>query len=140
MFEPNNDTPDAIEQPDEVVVPATASKAWTGTDATLVFDRADWQKQAACRELDVSVFYASSIQDVEYARSVCAPCTVRGDCRRYGDDVSPDHGMWGGATVSERKAQRRPISPPLRIHSAPRRHGKRCSLATVSPLAPIGVN
>ena len=103
MTDREHDQADDFHEP---VAPARSSKAWSSTDPTLTFDRAPWQQQAACRDSHVSTFYPLGWTQVADARRICAQCPVKTECLDYGNTVSPDHGMWGGQTASERKANR----------------------------------
>lgn len=70
--------------------------------------RTDWQRSAACRDLDPDLFVPDSMDlaGLEVALSTCETCPVKPECARFGewDGVgSPDKkrrthatGVWGG--------------------------------------------
>lgn len=73
-----------------------------------------WQEYARCREVDPAIFYPLDEEGVprsySRARSVCASCTVRTECRedamaREGDShTDARDGMWGGLSPDQRHA------------------------------------
>jgi WhiB family redox-sensing transcriptional regulator len=76
----------------------------------------DWRQRAACRDQDPELFFPLSevgpgAQQVERAKSVCARCPVRAECLAYALDDGLDHGIFGGATETERRALRRAGTP-----------------------------
>lgn len=72
------------------------------------------QAYARCREVDPAIFYPLDEEGVprnySRARSVCASCTVRTECRegamaREGDShTDARDGMWGGLSPDQRHA------------------------------------
>lgn len=74
--------------------------------------RPDWVVKAACRAPGVQFddFYPVPNNDpkaaTQRAKSVCAPCPVRSECREWGDLISPDDGIFGGLTSGERQSRR----------------------------------
>jgi WhiB family redox-sensing transcriptional regulator len=66
--------------------------------------RPAWMVQAACRGLDVSMFYPSPKGDPAPALRVCAGCAVRVECGAFA--AGERHGVWGGVF----RAQRRPAA------------------------------
>lgn len=69
--------------------------------------RLDWKAQAACRDLDTSLFFPESEADSEEARAVCATCPVRQACLDFALLTRQHDGVWGGTTESERRRLRR---------------------------------
>lgn len=75
---------------------------------------ARWQEYALCREVDPGIFYPLDEEGVtrsySRARSICASCMVRTDCRedamaREGDShTNARDGMWGGLSPDQRHA------------------------------------
>lgn len=64
-----------------------------------------WRLQAACRGMDVNVFYENG--ECEAAKAVCARCPVRAQCGRFAWDKKEEYGVWGGQTKRDRvRAQR----------------------------------
>lgn len=56
---------------------------------------AEWMQEAACRDMDVNLFFSGERQ--REARAVCVVCPVRAECLSYAVDNSIHHGTWGGA-------------------------------------------
>jgi WhiB family transcriptional regulator, redox-sensing transcriptional regulator len=77
--------------------------------------RSDWQEEAACRGLDVELFFSVEEQDVKRALEVCAGCPVRQPCREQAMIGRETFGVWGGLRENERRrvfrAQRRRRAP-----------------------------
>jgi WhiB family transcriptional regulator, redox-sensing transcriptional regulator len=72
----------------------------------------DWREQGACLSADPDLFFPISSRGVSttqinQAKSVCASCPVREPCLSFALDSRQEHGIWGGATVDERKRMRR---------------------------------
>ncbi len=66
----------------------------------------DWSDQAACRGMDINIFFPGQGQDVREAKAVCRACPVREDCKRYAYENREMFGVWGGTTEKERKRAR----------------------------------
>ncbi|WP_258314800.1 WhiB family transcriptional regulator [Streptomyces sp. Act143] len=69
----------------------------------------DWQQEAACRGMDLSVFFSPPYERGEArhrrearARAVCDACPVRVPCGRFALATQQDYGVWGGLTESDR--------------------------------------
>jgi len=67
----------------------------------------EWMQDAACRGMDVNIFYPGDgeVEDeavYEEARSICAGCPVQAQCRDYAIATRDWNGMWGGMTELER--------------------------------------
>ena len=67
---------------------------------------ARWRELAACRGLDLGVFFPERGESAEPARQVCAACPVRQPCLDYAMTNRISHGIWGGLTERERRALR----------------------------------
>ena len=67
-----------------------------------------WQQDAACRDLDTSIFFeGAAYLD---ALAICKRCTVREDCLEWALDnlnSTNDFGIWGGLTAKARAKLRR---------------------------------
>jgi WhiB family redox-sensing transcriptional regulator len=70
-----------------------------------------WASQAACRGLDVDLFFPQRGSDGAEAKAVCAKCPVRAECRE--DGIDEHVGIWGGTSERERRAIRRGDAPKL---------------------------
>jgi WhiB family transcriptional regulator, redox-sensing transcriptional regulator len=73
-----------------------------------------WQDRAACRGMDVLLFFGPDDQaDPEReireakAKAVCALCPVRAQCLDYALQNSIKYGIWGGLNEEERARERR---------------------------------
>jgi len=75
----------------------------------IVADRSPWIADARCRGMNPELFYADRFgtQDVAQAKAVCAECPVRDECLQHALDTFERFGVWGGATVRERRSMRR---------------------------------
>lgn len=69
----------------------------------------DWQLQAACRGMDVGVFFSPDRERGEArdereaaAKAICAQCPVRRECLDHALAVREPFGVWGGLTQHER--------------------------------------
>ncbi len=63
----------------------------------------EWMKEAACRNNNPFDFFPSSKAGVELAKTICAGCVVMEDCLQFALTHHIDHGVWGGASESERR-------------------------------------
>ncbi|WP_435227453.1 WhiB family transcriptional regulator [Streptomyces sp. Tue6028] len=93
-----------------------------------ILEHWDWQLQAACRDMDSSVFFSPAGERGKAkrnreaaARRICRRCPVQSSCRNFAVTTQQPYGVWGGLTESNRRT--RP------------RAAKR-SRADTSPLAP----
>lgn len=76
------------------------------TNLRPVLDAWDWQREAACRGLDVDVFYPSdryAKSMAERAKRICANCPVILDCLGHALKTGESHGIWGATTPFERQ-------------------------------------
>jgi WhiB family transcriptional regulator, redox-sensing transcriptional regulator len=66
---------------------------------------ATWRKRAACRGIDVEIFYPATEEeaDAAEAKAVCAGCPVRQACLEHALANREREGVWGGATERERR-------------------------------------
>jgi WhiB family transcriptional regulator, redox-sensing transcriptional regulator len=67
--------------------------------------------RGACRRADPELFFPEAVTgsaalQVEAAKAVCRACAVRVHCLSYALEAMPE-GVWGGATLEERRATRR---------------------------------
>ncbi|MDD7942562.1 WhiB family transcriptional regulator [Actinomycetospora lutea] len=70
----------------------------------------DWQRHAACRGMDLAVFFhpdgerePSRGRRVDGAKQVCASCPVMTACRDWARSVQEPYGVWGGESEDERR-------------------------------------
>ena len=71
----------------------------------------DWQVKAACRGMNVALFFdgdsargAAKRAHVATAKAICATCPVIAQCLQRAIKVGEPSGVWGGLTVEERDA------------------------------------
>ncbi|GAA4833139.1 WhiB family transcriptional regulator [Actinomycetospora corticicola] len=71
----------------------------------------DWQRHAACRDLNQEMFFhpdgerdPSRSKRVADARAVCTTCPVLEACRSWAHAVQEPYGIWGGESEDERRA------------------------------------
>ena len=76
---------------------------------TPVAETWEWQTKAACRGLDVAIFFhpdkergpARRERD-QQAKAICASCPVRRACLDWALTFGELHGVWGGTSAAER--------------------------------------
>ena len=78
----------------------------------VVWSRADWKADAACRGLSALFIPPREAEspDVRHAREtaakeLCASCSVIVACREYAARLNEPLGVWGGMTEAERRPQ-----------------------------------
>ncbi len=71
----------------------------------------DWQRDAACREVNSTVFFGPvgerggvRREREQRAKAICADCPVQLACRRHALDAAEPYGVWGGLTPEERRS------------------------------------
>jgi WhiB family redox-sensing transcriptional regulator len=69
----------------------------------------DWQLFAACRGLDVEIFYHPAGERRRYkaarinqAKEICQHCPVINDCATWALKTREPYGVWGGMSEDER--------------------------------------
>jgi WhiB family redox-sensing transcriptional regulator len=67
-----------------------------------------WRDSAACKGLEVGLFFPTHPSGVIKAKKHCAVCPVRTDCLDWAlsHPVTEDRGVFGGTTHQERSAIR----------------------------------
>lgn len=71
-------------------------------------DDQDWRLRAACRGLDIEVFYSTDEAEVQRALDICDGCPVREPCLDVAMGQRESFGVWGGtAEASRRRVFRR---------------------------------
>jgi WhiB family redox-sensing transcriptional regulator len=63
----------------------------------------DWRQYARCLGADPDLFYPTSEEAAEEAKSICAVCPVREPCLEYAITAREKEGVWGGLTERERR-------------------------------------
>lgn len=67
----------------------------------LLFNRAEWMRDAACRGKQELFKPVGSYKDEAFA--TCNACPVQQECLQYALDNDEPTGLWGGLTTKERK-------------------------------------
>ena len=62
-----------------------------------------WYGQAACRGMDVELFYAEEPALAGRALQVCAACPVRARCHDAAMTQREAYGVWGGTPEQQRR-------------------------------------
>jgi WhiB family redox-sensing transcriptional regulator len=73
-----------------------------------------WRAEAACIDAPQYLFFPGSEasrpggsnlsdEDVKAARGYCQTCPVQPQCLQFALETKQDWGIWGGATVAERR-------------------------------------
>ena len=64
-----------------------------------------WYLQAACKDVDVNVFYGGTAGSNRQAAKFCAQCPVRNECLEDALEYQPidQYGFWGGISAHDRK-------------------------------------
>ena len=75
-----------------------------------------WRKSAACRGIDVDVFFPAdeSEEAAVEAKAICANCPVADTCLQYSLATNQADGVWGGLDANERRRMRRRIRDQAR--------------------------
>jgi WhiB family transcriptional regulator, redox-sensing transcriptional regulator len=63
----------------------------------------DWYDKAACKGLDVEIFFAETPGQSAEALRVCASCPVRAECHDAAMTEREYHGVWGGTPENARR-------------------------------------
>ena len=80
-----------------------------------MFQRTDWQDNAACRGEPTDMWFPARGEESIYAKAICNECPVREQCLEYSLEIPNLIGIWGGLSGKERRklkhvrAQRKPI-------------------------------
>lgn len=67
-----------------------------------------WRRRAACAGQG-ELFFDDACTDA--AKTICAACPVREECLEHALRLPERYGVWGGATVEERRGIRRRRNP-----------------------------
>jgi WhiB family redox-sensing transcriptional regulator len=62
-----------------------------------------WRLSAACRGVDPEIFYPTSEEEADVAKTVCSRCAVREACLEFALASRERDGVWGGATEKDRR-------------------------------------
>lgn len=81
-------------------------------------DTREWTVDAACRTVDLDVFFPGRGESTGPAESVCAGCPVRVDCLVFAVTNGELYGVWGGVGERSRRRIRERISCSVGIRGA----------------------
>ena len=70
-----------------------------------------WRSLAACRDMDVDLFFPTTGGNAKAAKAVCATCPVTASCAAYARSEHIRSGIWGGQSLDERQRTRRYRDP-----------------------------
>ncbi len=70
------------------------TREWDSDDFLMELLHPEWHKRAACRGMDLALFYPEINESSQAALDACATCPVREECSVSGKTES--HGVWGG--------------------------------------------
>ena len=68
----------------------------TGLATQGALDRAAWEAQAACRDLDTALFFSDDLDEISAAKRICLACPVRTRCLDAAVERGEQYGIWGG--------------------------------------------
>lgn len=63
----------------------------------------NWLARAACRGMDVELFYSTDENDNRAALTVCRGCSVREQCFEAAMRARECFGVWGGSLETQRR-------------------------------------
>ena len=63
----------------------------------------EWQEIAACKTIQVELFFPPTEEEAEGAKSVCRACLVKEPCLEFAIAAGERFGVWGGLTPQERR-------------------------------------
>ncbi len=66
-------------------------------------DTSPWWERAACKGIDIKVFYPQRGNPAKKAKRICATCPVLNTCRAYALMAGERVGIWGGLSEKERR-------------------------------------
>ena len=73
-------------------------------------DENNWRKDAACKGMDVDIFFppagGDGVKLANRAKKICASCPVTEPCLAYGLSMSNREGIFGGLTGMQRRRLR----------------------------------
>lgn len=64
-----------------------------------------WTEHAVCAQTDPEIFFPSKGGGAAAAKRVCAVCPVTKECLEYSLAKGEQHGVWGGLSDRQRRAE-----------------------------------
>jgi len=82
----------------------------------------EWQERAACRGLQLKMFFHSHHERGPHpaapgGKAVCHRCPVISECRQHALRVQEPYGIWGGSSIEERTTLLRTRRPTVPAHA-----------------------
>lgn len=66
-----------------------------------------WMDDALCAQADPEAWFPEQGESARLAKLICSACPVRAECLEYALDRRQQHGVWGGMSEAERRAELR---------------------------------
>ena len=76
----------------------------------VLLGRPAWQRDAACADHPVGVFFPARGEPTEPAQAICAGCLVFEECAAFVGDDAGVHGIWAGQSQRQRDIARRSVA------------------------------
>jgi len=83
----------------------------------------NWRDLAACKGLDLAIFFPTKRVSAVRARAVCDACPVAAECLQAsfdGSDGDVEHGVWAGSGYRGRRRQRMTVRGRKRRGNLPK--------------------
>ena len=84
-------------------------------ETVLNIHRPDWQRQAACHDLPLELFFPSSgvesFRNMNVIKPFCDKCPVQPQCLEYALREPDQKGIWAGTTENDRRKIRYGATP-----------------------------
>lgn len=65
-----------------------------------------WKERAACKGMDVTIFYPERGVVPTKAHVICKTCPVQDECFKFAVDNDEQHGIWGGLSLRARRKKK----------------------------------
>lgn len=65
-----------------------------GQLATFLVEEEPWREEAACRDMDVSLFFPERGASTKEAKRTCERCPVAVECGEYANKTGTQYGIW----------------------------------------------
>lgn len=63
----------------------------------------DWRADAACKDVDLDLFFTIDEASQREAVAICETCPVRSSCLDHAIAAREQYGVWGGVREQDRK-------------------------------------
>lgn len=88
-----------------------------------LYRQPEWQDRAACRGMDIDIFFPAKGKGLKQARGICAGCSVRQECLDeaiYVMQSDDSDGFRGGKTYRQRRMMRNDLKLGVKHRCAAR--------------------